>query len=154
MIKCYIQVFKKSLNFKSVIISGFTVYHISVDGYIFSNWHSNKILRKFEPRENISLYGIPHECSMLHTVCIIIYIHTVYHKTGNFYSQWVAHAQLALQISIPVPSCTRYRGTVQSLCLDLPQHVQCGRSSSAHTANSTAIDPPLVPDPNQVSKAC
>ena len=49
--------------------------------------------------------------------------------TSHANYQRVAHAQLALQISIPVPSCT---GTVipRSRCvLDLQQHVRRGRSS-------------------------
>ena len=68
----------------------------------------------------------------------------------------VAHAQSALQISIPVLSCT---GTVVQCChfvLGLPQLTWTTSTLLEHHAftpqTPPAVSPPLVPDPNSVSK--
>ena len=54
--------------------------------------------------------------------------------------QRFTHAQLVLQISIPVPSCTGTLVPHSHCVLGLPQHVQRGCSSST-TANSTGRSP-------------
>ena len=92
-------------------------------------------LLMFEKQSNLS--NSTCTCTIDYKVTLDMFsVYYVHSRTTCTVEYVLAHVQLALQISIPVPSCTSTVVPRSRCVLDLPQHVHVRRGCSSSTKRS------------------